>query len=200
MRGELGLMRGRGGQREEGGLDECVGMRRRNREVGSYGMGDGSRRVRQGKTQETAGPAISEGKDGTPKIEPLVLDLTTVAPESSLLFWVPYLLYLRVCLAVHPSDFISHCSHFVIFMLYAIKTQMNMCVCLRLGYIVLEELWDGFHDRQRDHCDSKTCCPVAHYALVCPATECLRHDEATHVVRQVLGNLQKLLEGRPPKH
>ncbi|KAG0713425.1 hypothetical protein GWK47_016265 [Chionoecetes opilio] len=69
---------------------------------------------------------------------------------------------------------------------------------LRLGYLTLEELRDGFEERLCEHCPHMTPHPLTHYLLSCPATERLRQcvgpENAAALVRQFQKNLPLLLE------
>ncbi|KAG0723626.1 hypothetical protein GWK47_042324 [Chionoecetes opilio] len=69
---------------------------------------------------------------------------------------------------------------------------------LRLGYLTLEELKDGFEERPCEHCPHMTPHPLTHYLLSCPATERLRQcvgpENAAALVRQFQKNLPLLLE------
>ncbi|KAG0696380.1 hypothetical protein GWK47_026553 [Chionoecetes opilio] len=69
---------------------------------------------------------------------------------------------------------------------------------LRLGYLTLEELRDGFEERPCEHCPHMTPHPLTHYLLSCPATERLRQcvgpENKAALVRQFQKNLPLPLE------
>ncbi|KAG0712478.1 hypothetical protein GWK47_018369 [Chionoecetes opilio] len=69
---------------------------------------------------------------------------------------------------------------------------------LRLGYVTLDELRDGFEERPCEHCPHMIPHPLIHYLLPCPATERLRQrvgpESAAALVWQFQKNLHLLLE------
>ncbi|KAG0716241.1 hypothetical protein GWK47_010178 [Chionoecetes opilio] len=76
---------------------------------------------------------------------------------------------------------------------------------LRLGYLTLEELRDGFEERLCEHYPHMTPHPLTHYLLSCPATERLRRrvgplENAAALVRQFQKNLPSCWRWRVPPH